>query len=41
MAVISGDDRKTYDADEDRPTIGVTALIALVLAGLIAFWVAG
>lgn len=41
MAVISGDDRKTYDADEHRPTIGVTALIALVLAGLIAFWVAG
>jgi multicomponent Na+:H+ antiporter subunit D len=41
VAVISGDDRKTYDADEDRPTIGVTALIALVLAGLIAFWVAG
>ena len=39
-AAVSGDDRRTYDADEDRPTIGVTALIALVLAGVIAFWVA-
>jgi len=40
VAAVRGHDRRTYDADEDRPTIGVTALIALALAGLLALWVA-
>jgi len=40
IAAVQGHDRRTYDADEDRPTIGVTALIALALAGVLAFWIA-
>jgi len=40
VAAIHGADRKTYDADENRPTIGLTALLALALAGAIAIWVA-
>jgi multicomponent Na+:H+ antiporter subunit D len=40
VAAVRGHDRRTYDADEHRPTIGVTALIALALAGILAFWVA-
>ena len=40
IAAVRGADRKTYDADEHRPTIGVTAVLALAVAGAIALWIA-
>ena len=39
-AVVMGADRRTYDPDNHRATIGVTALVALVLVGVLALWVA-
>ena len=39
VAFFRGTDRKTYDNDEDRPTIAVTAFLALVIVGALALWV--
>jgi multicomponent Na+:H+ antiporter subunit D len=41
VAFWRGKDHKTYDNDEDRPTIAVSAFLALVLVGVLAYWVAG
>ncbi|MEM8885495.1 MAG: Na(+)/H(+) antiporter subunit D [Planctomycetota bacterium] len=40
VAAVTGRDRRTYDSNDDRATIGVSALIALVVAGAVALWVA-
>jgi len=39
VAFWRGKDHKTYDNDEDRPTIAVTAFLALVIVGVLALWV--
>jgi len=41
VAFWRGMDHKTYDNDEDRPTIAVSAFLALVLVGILALWIAG
>ena len=41
VAFVGDRDRRTYDPDDNRPTIGVTALVALVVVGILALWVAG
>ena len=39
VAFWRSQDRKTYDNDEDRPTIAVSAFLALVIVGIFALWV--